>query len=69
MKLDVNQFSSIFSVPKWKQFFRLVETDFLSNAIYSDEWNIFFSGVLLLKANFELAETIIRINVNQFLIE
>ena len=43
LKLGVNQFSSIFSVPKRGISFRLVEMDILSNTIHSDKWKrVFF---------------------------
>ena len=69
LKLRVNQFSSIFSVPNsgssfpdqlkqifYRMLFQRVETDF-------------FSKVLLFRENFLLVETIIQIKVKPFLIE
>ena len=39
-------FFDLFSSEQWKQFFRLLETNFLSNAIYFDEWKRMFCLVL-----------------------
>ena len=39
-------FFYFFSSQQWKQFFWLVETDFLSNTIHSDEWKRIFVEVL-----------------------
>ena len=52
-----------------KQFFQLVETDFLWNFVHSDEWKWIFCSVLLLRGNFVLMETIIQIKVKPFFLE
>ena len=39
-------FFEFFSSQQWKQFLWLVETDFLSNAIHSDDWKRIFFLVL-----------------------
>ena len=70
LKLSANSFSSILSVPNsGKQFFRLVEMDFLSNAIHSNVWKQTFFLVILFRAIFVLVETIIQIKVEPFLIK
>ena len=52
-----------------KQFFRLVEMDFLSNASFWRVETDFLLSVRLLRANFELVEAIIQIKVKPFFIE
>ena len=52
---------------KRKQFFRLVETDFLSNASFRRVETDFLLSVRLFKANIVLVETIIQIKVKPFM--
>ena len=60
LKLDLNQFSSIFSIPNSaSSFFRLVEADFLFNASFRRVGTDFLLSVLLFRANFVLVEMII----------
>ena len=60
LKLDLNQFSSIFSIPNSaSSFFRLVEAYFLFNASFRRVGTDFLLSVLLFRANFVLVEMII----------
>ena len=43
--------------------------DFLSNALFRRVETDFLSGVLLLRSNFELVETIAQVKVKSFFIE
>ena len=52
-----------------KQFFRLMETEFLSNASFWRMETDFLLNVRLFRANFVLVETIIQIKVKPFFIE
>ena len=63
---QLKPFSRIFAdnSTSMKQFFRLVETEFLSNAVHSYKWKwIFWFSVLLFTAHFMLVETIIQIKI------
>ena len=70
LKLDLKQFSSVFSVPNsGNSFFALWKWIFYRMLFIPTSGNGFFSSVFLFRANFVLVETIIQIKVNQFLIE
>ena len=62
-------FFDFFCSKKRKQFFRLVETDYLSNASLWRVETDFLVSVILFRAKFVLVETIIQKKVELFFIE
>ena len=62
-------FFHFFNSYQRKQFFRLVETDFLLNASFRRLETDFLLSVCLFRPNFVLIETIIQIKVKAFFIE
>ena len=66
---EIAFFKKSFILSNGKQFFRLEETDFLSNASFWRVETDFLLSFCLFRANFVLVEIIIQIKVSSFFIE